>query len=171
MNVSVPSGLVMELGTVWALLPATPTDGLDNDAVKKSIGNRGELYSYQYERLQASSQSSIIWVARDDETLGYDIEDRATSPRRLIEVKASRGKKVTFLLSDKEWRMAHANPGAYEIQFWGGIDLQRDVAEEYSLLRAEGYPLVLKDLPSLLAASLFTAQTDKWRVSQATPIP
>lgn len=164
--VVVPSGLVQELWTVWALLPPAPADDAAQDVIRKSIGNRGELYSYQYERLRASDESSIVWVARDDQNLGYDLEDRATTPRRRIEVKASGGTDVAFLLSDNEWRKAHESPGSFEIQFWGGVDLQRDVAEEYTQLRAEGYPLLFTHLPNLVSAGLLSAQPTKWRITQ-----
>ncbi|WP_195167530.1 protein NO VEIN domain-containing protein [Mycobacteroides abscessus] len=165
-TIAVPSGLVKELWTVWALLPPPSAGDSEQDAIRKSIGNRGELYSYQYERLRASDESSIVWVARDDQNLGYDIEDRATTPRRRIEVKASGGRDVAFLLSDNEWRRAHENPASYEIQFWGGVDLHRDAADEYTQLRADGYPLSLTDLPRLVSKNVFSAQPTKWRVTQ-----
>ena len=151
---------------MWALLPPALTDALAGEAIRKNIGNRGEIYSYHLERLSANLASDIVWVARDDSNLGYDIEDRSTAPRRRIEVKASGGMRVRFLLSDNEWRKAHDEPDQYEIHFWGGIDLNCDAADEYSKLRAAGYPLVFKDLPSLLAGGQLKAEPTKWRVSQ-----
>lgn len=165
--VTIPSDLVAELTAGWALLPPL-TGQTDLEVRHKSIGNRGELYSWQRERLSATNPSSIAWVALDDDNLGYDIEDRDARPHRRIEVKGSGGRLVRFFLSDNEWRKAHDDPQLYEIHFWGGIDLNRPVAEEYQALRAEGYPLVFADLPALLARGALDATPDRWRVSTPT---
>jgi hypothetical protein len=163
-HIEIPTHLVRELETVWALLPPPSPDESTNDAIRKSIGNRGELYSYQLERLNAVNQSEIAWVSRDDSNLGYDIEDRSANPRRRIEVKASGDTPVRFLLSDNEWQKAHEDPGTYEIHFWGGIDLNVNPADEYTQLRSRGYPLIFTDLPGLLLAGEFSAQPTKWRL-------
>jgi hypothetical protein len=163
-RVEVPAHLVRELETVWALLPPPSPDEAASDALRKNIGNRGELYSYQLERLNAADQSHIVWVARDDPNLGYDIEDRSDDPRRRIEVKASGDTPIRFLLSDNEWQKAHENPSSYEIHFWGGIDLNVDPAEEYTRLRAQGYPRIFTDLPGLVSTGVFAAQPTKWRL-------
>lgn len=107
----------------------------------------------------------VVWVAQDDDNLGYDVEDRSTSPRRRIEVKGSGGLEPRFFMSDNESRKAQHNPSSYEVQFWGGIDLNRPAAEEYPTHRASGYPIVLRDPPALTAAGLLDAQSDRWRVS------
>ena len=163
-RVDVPAHLVRELETVWALLPPPTADEAAADALRKNIGNRGELYSYQLERLNATDQSHIVWVARDDPNLGYDIEDRSVHPRRRIEVKASGDTPIRFLLSDNEWQKAHDNPSSYEIHFWGGVDLNLDPAEEYARLRGQGYPQIFTNLPGLVSAHQFTAQPTKWRL-------
>jgi len=163
-QVTIPTELVQELQSVWALLPPTSTDEGGQDAIRKDIGNRGELYSYQYERLNAVDESKIAWVAQDDQNLGYDIEDRSADPRRRIEVKASGGTLITFLLSDNEWTKAHEDPDKYEVHFWGGVDLNSDAAEEYERLRGEGYPHVFVNLPHLVDTGVFEAQPTKWRV-------
>lgn len=163
-RVDVPEHLARELETAWALLPPPSAHDSERDALRKNIGNRGELYSYQLERLNAVDRSHIVWVARDDPNLGYDIEDRSVSPRRRIEVKASGDTPIRFLLSDNEWQRAHDNPATYEIHFWGGIDLNIDPAEEYARLRGHGYPQIFVDLPYLVSAGKFSAQPTKWRI-------
>jgi len=162
----VPAQLVRELEAVWALLPAPSPDDAAVEAARKSIGNRGELYSYQLERLNAEIASDIVWVARDDDNLGYDIEDRSVDPRRRIEVKASGDTSVRFFLSENEWRRAHEDPGHYEVHFWGGVDLQVPPADEFPRLRAQGYPLVLRDLPELLDGGQLSATPYRWRITQ-----
>lgn len=163
---SLPAHLVQELEAVWALLPALSPDEAALEAARKSIGNRGELYSYQLERLNAEVPSNIVWVARDDDNLGYDIEDRSVEPRRRIEVKASGEMTIRFFLSDNEWRKAHEDPEHYEIHFWGGVDASVTPAEEFTRLRARGYPMVLRNLPELLRGGQLAASSYKWRIVQ-----
>lgn len=163
-TLTVPAALVAELTAVWALLAPPSGQRAELETRRKVIGNRAEAYSYQYTRIAAASPSAIKWVARDDDTLGYDLEDRATSPYRRIEVKGSGGLEPRFFMSDNEWRQAHDDPASYEIQFWGGIDLNRPVAEEYPILQAAGFPLVLHNVPSLHAAGMVMASPERWRV-------
>lgn len=164
----IPPELLQELQAAWALLPPPEPSEAAAEAIRKTIGNRGELYSYQLERLKAEVASNIVWVARDDDNLGYDIEDRSGNPRRRIEVKASGETTVRFFLSENERRKAHTDPSSYEIQFWGGVDLETDPAGEFERLRAQGYPLVFTDLPSLLDGGQLVATPTKWRVTRAT---
>jgi hypothetical protein len=165
----IPGHLLPELEAVWALLPPATPEDLLRDSIRKTIGNRGELYSYQMERQRADVASNIVWVARDDDTLGYDIEDRSSNPRRKIEVKASGNTAVRFLLSENEWRKAHEGPTEYEIHFWGGIDLALNPADEFLRLRARGFPLIFGDLPRLLHTRALDATPTKWRISGAKP--
>lgn len=170
----IPGALVDELQAVWALLPPTTADDREGDAIRKSIGNRGELYSYQMLRLEADVGANIVWVARDDETLGYDIEDRSLDPHRRIEVKASGETTTRFLVSENEWRKAHEDPDRYEVHFWGGIDLAMNPADEFRRLRDWGYPIVLVNLPELVARGDLDAVPVKWRISQInseSPLP
>ena len=167
----IPESLLEELSAVWALIAPPSAARAAEDTRRKTIGNRAEAYSYQLERMTAATSSAIIWVAQDDDNLGYDIEDRSTSPRRRIEVKGSGGLEPRFFMSDNEWRKAHHDPSSYEVQFWGGIDLNRPAAEEYPALRASGYPIVLQDLPALAAAGLLDAEPDRWRVSSTVTTP
>lgn len=165
-HIHIPEYLARELDTVWALLPPPSPEEALAEAIRQSIGNRGEAYSYQFERLNAPDRSHIVWVARDDSNLGYDIEDRSVKPRRRIEVKASGDTPVRFFLSDNEMEKSKDNPDSYEIHFWGGIDLNLDPAEEYLRLRGQGYPVVFANLPALISAGEFDAQPTKWRVAK-----
>ncbi len=100
----IPAALLEELIDVWALLPdrAPPTDDS-----RTAIGDRGELYSYRLERLRSEDSNKIRWVARDDDSLGYDIEDLSVTPQRRIEAKASASRETRFILSANEWDVAH----------------------------------------------------------------
>jgi hypothetical protein len=84
----------------------------------------------------------VRWVAQDDDSLGYDIEDLNSSPSRRIEVKSSSGDDIRFFLSANEWDEAQTDPENYEIQFWGGIRLEAPPLAEYRRLTSAGYPLV-----------------------------
>jgi Domain of unknown function (DUF3883) len=165
-HIHIPEYLARELGTVWALLPPSSPDEAISDAIRRNIGNRGEAYSYQLELLNAADRSHIVWVARDDSDLGYDIEDRSVNPRRRIEVKASGDIPVRFLMSDNEYRKSRDDPTSYEVHFWGGLDLNVDPAEEYTRLRRQGYPLIFTDLPARISAGEFEAQPTKWRLTK-----
>lgn len=66
-------------------------------------------------------------VARDNETLGFDIEDE--NEDHLIEVKGSVSTEVQFYLSANEYSVMHDNPERYFIHFWGGIDLSKPPPE------------------------------------------
>jgi hypothetical protein len=57
---------------------------------------------------------------------------------------------VRFFLSSNEWEVGHRLGDAYEVHFWGGISLTRPRPEEYRALRAEGYPLVFRNLARAL---------------------
>lgn len=165
MMLSVSTQLVDELGAVWALI-APPSEARAFEEIRrKSIGDRAEAYSYQLERMSAAAASFIVWVAKDDDGLGYDLEDRTNTPRRRIEVKGSGGSEPRFFMSDNEWKTAHEDPDTYEVHFWGGIDLNRTVADEYPALRAMGFPVVLQNLPALRAAGSIEAQPERWRVA------
>lgn len=163
----IPPDLVEELSTAWALLPPPPVERGEAETTKKSIGDRAELYSYQLERSRTHRLSAIVWVSRDDENLGYDIEDRSVAPRRLIEVKGSSETAVRFFLSDNEWRKAHENRDRYEVHFWGGINLHRDVGDEFHLLRGMGYPLIYRDIPEVIANEGLLATPWKWKVVES----
>lgn len=156
-TVVIPPPVAAELDDPWSLVwrPGPTSDA------KKAIGDRAELYSYLQERLLADAASSIRWVSRDDEGLGYDIEDVTSSPSRRIEVKGTAGTISRFYMSTHEWAVAHDQPRRYEIQFWGRIDLNIPEISEFDRLRELGYPIVFRDLEACvrdgrLAASVET---------------
>jgi hypothetical protein len=145
-SLTVPSVILEELTDLWQL--PQREDRVDR---RKTIGDRGELYSYRFEQLRVLDTSRIRWVALDDDSLGYDIEDAGVVPHRRIEVKASTEKPVRFILSANEWQVAHRYPDSYEIQFWGDVDLSARERDDYDRLRRQGYPLVCRNVPRLLA--------------------
>ncbi|WP_159050715.1 DUF3883 domain-containing protein [Streptomyces sp. IMTB 1903] len=159
----VDATVVSKLDGVWSLLPAMVGPELD---FKKDMGNRGELYSYQYCRMAATDGAKVRWVARDDETLGYDIEDLNHSPKRRIEVKASGEDKVRFFLSRNEWNVARQLGDAYEVHFWGGVSLKMEVKEEFAKLTGRGYPLIFRGLSSLLDSAVLSAVPTQYLVTR-----
>lgn len=162
--VTLPKQLVAELNTVWALLPP-PTDVPTWAVERKAVGNRAEMYSLQREKTRLSDPSRVFWVARDSDSLGWDIEDRSVEPRRCIEVKGSRNSEIMFFLSENEWAKATELGDKYEVHFWGGIDLARDPAVEYSCLMAAGYPVIIEDLPVQARQSKWDATPVSWRIT------
>jgi len=167
-SVVIPKQLLTELNTVWALLPP-PTQVPAWAVERKAVGDRAEMYSLQFEKTKVDP-SKVYWVARDSDSLGWDIEDRSLEPRRCIEVKGRRDHEVLFFLSDNEWSKAQEVGERYEIHFWGGIDLARDPAVEYTELTAAGYPLVIRDLPAQISKGTWEAAAVRWRIRRmATP--
>ena len=168
-SVVVPKHLLTELNTVWALLPP-PTQVPAWALERKAVGDRAEMYSLQRERTKVIDPSKVHWVARDSDSLGWDIEDRSHEPRRCIEVKGRRDHEVLFFLSDNEWSKAREVGERYEIHFWGGIDLGRDPAVEYAELTAAGYPLVIQDPSAEIGNGTWEAAAVTWRVTRKGPI-
>lgn len=159
----VPAVLVEELMDVWALLPERAPVAEDR---RKAIGDRGELYSYRLERLRCGDSSKIRWVARDDDSLGYDIEDMSVTPQRRIEAKASTAREVRFILSANEWEVAHRYGDDYEVHFWGRVDVTRQPADEYQALRKAGYPIVFKNVVRLHAEGRLTARPLQYQIQE-----
>lgn len=165
-TVVIPKALLDELSTVWALMPPppeTPTWVME----RQEIGNRAEMYTVQVMRLGATNPGDIAWVARDSSTLGWDVEDRAASPMRRVEVKGSRQTEPLIFLSDNEWKKAHEHAGAYDVHFWGGIDLSRTPATEFDELRAAGFPLIIDNIVNEVAAGRWLAESTMWRITRA----
>jgi hypothetical protein len=159
----IPATLVSELNTIVALLPPEPrTPKWVTD--QKAVGDRAELYTVQFERSRAAPPL-ISWVARDSDSLGFDVEDRSTSPTRCIEVKGSRDTELIFFLSETEFEKANELGPRYELQFWGGIDLLADPSAEYALLRSKGYPTRIEHLSMQLKH--MEMQPVRWRVSSS----
>lgn len=130
---------------------------------KHSVGWRAEMYSLRRERAH-HGVDEVLHTSRDvGDGFGYDIETTATDPSRLIEVKGSRGENLSFVLTRKELSVAAATPERYEIQFWGGISLGRDPAEEFRLLSERGYPTVITDVAATLKADAWSSECQSWR--------
>lgn len=165
-EVFVPKILVRELSAVWALLPP-PTEIPAWAKERKEVGNRAEMYTVQTERSTATTPSAIRWVARDADDLGWDVEDHSSPTVRRIEVKGRRDPEMIFFLSDNEWKKAQEFGDAYEIHFWGMIDLQRDPAVEYAALRQAGYPITLVNPAAEIQAGTWTAEPVRWRVRRS----
>jgi len=168
-EIVVPEALARELRAVWALLPP-PVEIPAWEKERKAVGDRAELYTVQTERSLAVAPSAIRWVARDADNLGWDVEDRSDATIRRIEVKGRRDGELVFFLSENEWNKAREFGPAYEIHFWGMIDLQRDPAVEYTELRAAGYPLILVNPAAEIGAEAWVAEPVRWRVRRSAMV-
>ena len=164
-KVIVPSNLLNELSAVWAL--RTPNEVEPSwMSERRRVGKRAELYSFQCERSEAQDPSAIAWVAKDSDSLGWDIEDRTATPYRRIEVKGSRRESPVFFLSENEWKQAVIHGSSYEVQFWGNIDLQREESSEYASLRAIGFPIVISNIRDGIFSGEWAATPVQWRVAK-----
>ena len=164
-KVVVPAGVVNELAAVWAL--RSPEEGESSWlSQRRRVGMRAELYSFQRERSEAQDPSAIAWVAKDSDSLGWDIEDRTATPYRRIEVKGSRGEKPIFFLSENEWKQASNHRSNYEVHFWGNIDLQREEPSEYASLRAIGFPIVIPNIWEQVVSGEWAATPVQWRIAR-----
>ena len=159
--VRIPSKLFAAIDTPWSLVPLPSLE----DGTNKSVGSRAEAYSFHFLRLGSERPDAVAWVARDDEGLGYDIEDRSSGETNRVEVKGSQRDEVRFFLSANEHQVAHHDPGNYELHFWGEINLNRDPNSEFSMLRERGFPLIFEDLAAHLADHRLAAVPTKYRVT------
>jgi len=154
----VPVQVARVLSDVW-VLPSGDT-----------IGSRGEYYSYRYEQMRALDATKIRWVALDDNHLGYDIEDLNVEPRRRIEVKASGGRELRFVLSSNEWRVAHHNAPRYEVHYWGELNMSRAPKDEFTALVDAGYPIKLLNVAALIDRGDLVAEPNEYLVTRPTPV-
>jgi hypothetical protein len=154
-----------ELDSVWnELPPSSRIAWADDNKRRKAIGDLAELFSLQIERSAGVGLvSNVRWVSRDDDSLGYDIEVRNGTTRR-IEVKGSSGRNIQFFLSANEYRVALQHASAYEIHFWGEIQLSTELHEEYERLRAVGYPIRVTDPAVTLAAPPWSISPSQYSV-------
>lgn len=157
----------LELDSIWnELTPASRVDWEDIEKRRKAIGERAELYSMQLERsAQVGAFERIVWVSRDDDSLGYDIEIRGR-PTRHVEVKGSAGPEIVFLLSSNEYSVARRVQENYEIQFWGKINLRSDPRDDFDRLTAMGYPIRIHNPVSALANPPWSIEPSVYRVSR-----
>lgn len=86
--------------------------------------------------------------------------------RRRIEVKGSRGRDVSFVLSVNEWHKAQQYGDLYEIQFWADVRLGADPAREYQRLRAAGSPMVIPHPAAVLGHQPWSMEPTNYRVRQ-----
>lgn len=164
-QIIIPSALVTELEAAWSVLPPEP-EIPEWQRVRKAVGDRAELYTVQFERARATERNRIHWVARDSDTLGWDVEDRAANPVRRIEVKGSRARREMFFLSENEWRKANEYGDDYFVHFWGAIDLALSPAVEYAVRRAEGYPVEIQNPAKAIEDGTWTATATRWRIER-----
>ena len=162
-RVVVSGELLVEIDSPWSLIPSVTPAAED---ARMTIGKRGEAYSFQILRHNASQPEDVLWVAADDETLGHDIEDRSSGRLERVEVKASVGTPVRFYLSPNEYRQAHKHGSEYTVHFWGGINLHLDPAKEFKQLRDRGYPRVFPDLAGHLSDGRLIGEPCDWLVTE-----
>lgn len=97
----------------------------ERDARLLAQGREGERLSLAYE-LQRLRQLGIarepIWVAIDDNTVGYDILSyrwhKGREVSRLIEVKTTQADQRRIVLSRNEWTTAEQFGSAFEFHLW-----------------------------------------------------
>jgi hypothetical protein len=87
----------------------------------------------------------------------------------MIEVKGSTDTTLRFFLSANEFGRAAQYREAYEVQFWGGIDLNRPAPQEFAILREAGFPRVFVDVLALIENGVLQARPESWRVTDAPP--
>ena len=97
----------------------------ERDARLLAQGRKGERLSleYEYERLsRAGIARPPVWVAIDDNTVGYDILSYAWHDggeiNRLIEVKTTQADCPRMFLSRNEWKTAEQYGAAFEFHLW-----------------------------------------------------
>ncbi|MGV1005695.1 MAG: DUF3883 domain-containing protein [Candidatus Nanopelagicales bacterium] len=161
----------LELDSVWnEVPPEMRTNWSDIDNKRRAVGERAEHYSMQLERSRGvGAIDRIVWVSRDDDDLGYDIEVKNVDSRerpRLVEVKGTSGRTVQFLLSSNEYDVAATAGESYEVQFWGRIDLARAPMEEYELLRTAGYPITIVNPARELGQEPWLIEPSQYRVTR-----
>jgi hypothetical protein len=159
--VVIPSEVIAELTSLEAQLPIL---GEIRDWVRlqKEVGDRAEYFSWMLERSRAISPQSIVWVSRETDSLGWDIEDQSFVPPRRIEVKGSRGSRVRFHLTEKELKAALDDSTSYEVQFWGDIDLNVPVTASYLRLREIGYPICFEGFARNLEDNRWAVRATEW---------
>lgn len=126
------------------------------------VGRRAEQYTLLLER--TARLGSVLHVAADSDRYGYDVEVATAGLPRRIEVKGSQGSQVRFFLSKNELGAAARWTENYELHFWGEIDLQRSMDQEYVDLRRAGYPRILHGFHARLSAGEFEFQATEWSV-------
>lgn len=159
----VPLTYLESLLTISAMDQAAEIPSWVLDA--NGVGWRAELYSLRLERTRFGIEN-VLHTSRDvGDGFGYDIETTARAPSRLVEVKGSRSRQPTFVLTAHELSVARANPDRYEIQFWGTIALDRPPHDEYDALIRDGYPQVYRNVAEAIDSGTWRAEPRSWKVS------
>lgn len=88
-------------------------------------GREGERLSLKYENDRLRREGIVrapVWVAIDDNTVGYDILSYAwhdgREVNRLIEVKTTRAEPPRMIISRNEWKTAELYGTAFELHLW-----------------------------------------------------
>lgn len=162
--VRIPPDLFGLIDAPWSLVPSPTTQ----EGTREEVGLRAEAYSFCLLRRESNRPTSVVWVSRDDQSLGYDIEDGSAGFVQRIEVKGSQGKDVRFLLTANEHDVAHRDPSSYEVHFWGEINLSRRPDVEFKTLRDRGFPLRFDDLAAHLADRRLDAKPIRYVVTRGT---
>ena len=160
--VRIPPDLFDLIDAPWSLVPSPG----GQEATREAVGLRAEGYSFYLLRLESACPTSVVWVSRDDQSLGYDIEDGSAGCVHRIEVKGSRGRDVRFSLTANEHDVAHRDPSSYEVHYWGEINLSRSPAVEFKTLRERGFPLRFYDLAAHLADRRLHAKPIRYSVTR-----
>jgi Domain of unknown function (DUF3883) len=157
------------------LLPATllvEPDSAPPDWVTERVraGRRAEVYSVVRERLR-NPGARVLHVSLERDNAGYDIEVSDGSGQRYVEVKASRSSRLAFHFTANEMAKAAKRPDAYEIQFWGELDLSKSPDQEFGELTARGYPRVLADPTALINQGRLVAIPTEHSVEESAAVP
>ena len=160
--VRIPPNLFAVIDAPWSLVPSPS----EREGTREAVGHRAEAYSFYLLRLESSCPTSVVWVSRDDQGLGYDIEDRSAGAVHRVEVKGSQSKDVRFLLTAHEHHVAHQDSRSYEVHFWGEINLNRSPDIEFRTLREQGFPLRFEDLAAHLADDRLQATPTRYLVTR-----
>ncbi len=109
----------------------------ERDARLLAQGREGERLSLAYEsdRLKREGITRApVWVAIDDNTVGYDILSYSSHDdgeiNRLIEVKTTRADPPRMILSRNEWKTAAQYGAAFEFHLW---ELKGEILTIYSV--------------------------------------
>lgn len=132
---------------------------------REAVGHRAEAYSMRFESTRLGA-ARLLWVSADvGDSYGYDIEAEEEPGRRMIEVKGSRGRDVSFVFTGNERNAAQRSGAAYEIQYWGEISLDREPGAEYEYLVGRGYPRIIHDPTAALERGELVLECVAWRVT------
>lgn len=170
-HISIGPETSRELDSLWnEVLPSSRINWADLERRRKAVGDRAESYSMEFERARrVGAVGDVAWVSRDDDGLGYDIEVAGT-PTRRIEVKGSAGPDVIFYLTAREHEVAARFGAAYEVQFWGTVDLKSDPRVDYERLRAAGYPIRIAAPLTALQGEPWSMIPDRYKVSSSVRV-